>query len=171
MENSSNTAQAQIAALVGSFLSAVTFERDDRPSYQSIRDIVILGALFIKNTSDVPEISGVDEFITPRQLLVDNGTLIEFSETELSATTDVFGRIGQRLSIYRKAGVSDGVAFTADGVIATQVVLTPGGWRISSMAWDDERAGLTLTQIDRTPSRGGLGALLPDLDSNQEPPH
>jgi hypothetical protein len=31
-----------------------------------------------------------------------------------------------------------GAAFAARGRIATQFVRTPGGWRITSMAWDDE---------------------------------
>jgi hypothetical protein len=34
--------------------------------------------------------------------------------------------------------VRDGAAFAARGRIATQFVRTPGGWRITSMAWDDE---------------------------------
>ena len=31
-------------------------------------------------------------------------------------------------------------------MISTQYVRTPVGWRISAMAWDDERPGLTLPQ-------------------------
>jgi hypothetical protein len=35
--------------------------------------------------------------------------------------------------------VQNGAAFGATGAISTQFVLTPDGWRISSMPWDDER--------------------------------
>jgi hypothetical protein len=38
----------------------------------------------------------------------------------------------------------NGQAFAARGVISTQFVSTPTGWRISAMAWDDERPGLAL---------------------------
>ena len=35
--------------------------------------------------------------------------------------------------------MQNGAAFGANGAISTQFVLTPNGWRMSSMAWDDER--------------------------------
>jgi hypothetical protein len=38
----------------------------------------------------------------------------------------------------------NGAAIDARGAISTQFVRTPGGWRIGSMAWDDERPGLEL---------------------------
>lgn len=147
MTESPSTAAAEIAALLRSFMDAVTFTPGGGPTYASIRNLMIPGGLFIKNSGDVPEISTVDEFITPRQRQVDDGVLTEFSEIELNGNTDLFGRIAQRLSTYRKAGVSDGVAFGADGVISTQFVLTRDGWRISSMAWDDERPGLSLDDL------------------------
>jgi len=37
-----------------------------------------------------------------------------------------------------------GVPFGARGMISTQFVMTPAGWKISAMAWDDERPGLTI---------------------------
>jgi hypothetical protein len=46
--------------------------------------------------------------------------------------------VDEELSTYEKRGVRDGTAFAARGRIATQFVRPPGGWRITSMAWDDE---------------------------------
>jgi hypothetical protein len=46
--------------------------------------------------------------------------------------------VAHRFSTYEKRGVRDGTPFAARGRIATQFVRTPGGWRITSMAWDDE---------------------------------
>src|SRR6266404_4013075 len=37
-----------------------------------------------------------------------------------------------------------GVLFEARGMISTQFILTPAGWKMSSMAWDDERPGLSI---------------------------
>jgi hypothetical protein len=48
------------------------------------------------------------------------------------------------LSGYAKSGVSGGAAFEARGVISTQFALTPDGWRMASMIWDDERPGTTV---------------------------
>ena len=88
----------------------------------------------------------MDEFIESRQPLVDSGELTSFAEFETHAITEVFGGVAHRMSTYGKRGVANGVAFAAVGVISTQFVLTPAGWLISSMAWDDERPGLDIPE-------------------------
>jgi hypothetical protein len=35
-------------------------------------------------------------------------------------------------------------AIQGSGVISTQFIRTPRGWKMTSMAWDDERPGLTI---------------------------
>ena len=134
----------QLAALTGRFLRAVSFETGSTPAYGEIRDLFIDGGMLIKNSGETPEIATVEEFIAPRQALVDSGALTCFEEVELADTTEVFGNIAHRLSTYRKFGTQDGVAFAARGVISTQFIRTPAGWKMSSMAWDDERPGLVL---------------------------
>ena len=81
---------------------------------------------------------------SPVQATVDAGDLTQFREVELSETTEVFGNVAHRFSAYAKSGTMKGVAFEGRGMISTQFVLTASGWRISAMAWDDERAGLSL---------------------------
>jgi hypothetical protein len=80
------------------------------------------------------------------QASVDNGELTRFREAELSATTEVFGNVAHRLSGYIKSGTLKGAAFEAKGLISMQFVRTQAGWKVSSMAWDDERDGLKLPQ-------------------------
>jgi hypothetical protein len=52
---------------------------------------------------------------------------------------------------YEKRGTLNGVAIDGRGAISTQFIRTPDGWRMSSMAWDDERPGLELPS--RYPAR------------------
>jgi hypothetical protein len=72
------------------------------------------------------------------------GELIWFEETELHETTECFGNVAHRFSPYRKRGATPHEWIDVRGAISTQFVRTTCGWRISSMAWDDERAGLKL---------------------------
>jgi len=37
-----------------------------------------------------------------------------------------------------------GIAFESRGMISTQFIVTPVGWKMSAMAWDDERPGLSI---------------------------
>lgn len=137
------TTEDELAALTAGFFDAVTFAPGERPDYHAIRDLFIAQGLLIKNIGE-PEITTVDEFIAPRQALVDSGELTEFEEGELAQVTELFGNVAHRMSTYFKRGVQGGVRFEARGVISTQFVFTPSGWRMSSMAWDDERPGLVM---------------------------
>jgi hypothetical protein len=136
----------ELTTLTEEFLAAVTFPAGGRPTYDRIRDLFVSDGKLIRNSGDAPEIETVDEFIAPRQRTVDAGELTEFREAELAAITELFGNVAHRFSTYEKEGVLNGSAFAARGAISTQFIRTPSGWRISSMAWDDERPGLALPE-------------------------
>lgn len=133
----------ELAALTAAFLRAVSFAPGERPDYDAIRELFIERGLLIRNL-DEPVVATVDEFIAPRRALVDAGMLTAFEEVELTHINEVFGNVAHRMSAYAKRGMQEGVPFDARGVISTQFVRTPDGWRMSSMAWDDERPGLAL---------------------------
>lgn len=135
---------AEMASLLADFFSAVSFFPGGRPDYAALPGLFSDGARLIKNSGDVPEISTVDEFVVPRQQQVDSGALTSFEEFEVGHATEVFGNVGHRFSTYGKRGTSAGVEFEARGMISTQFIRTPSGWRISAMAWDDERPGLVV---------------------------
>jgi hypothetical protein len=130
--------------LIEQFFAAVSFPEGGAPQYERIRDLFVPDGLLIKNSGDEPEISGLDAFIAPRQELFASGRLTAFEEVEIAARTEAFGNVAHRLSTYDKRGIQDGVAFEATGIITTQFIATPAGWRMTSMAWDDERPGLTV---------------------------
>ncbi len=118
-----------------SFLSTLTTP-DEEPG--NIHDFFIPEGLVIKNTGMIPEVFNPDAFTDPRKLLLTDGTLTDFSETELSGKTTISGRVAQRLSFYRKTGKVSGTPFTTTGVKTFQFIKTRAGWRISAVAWDDE---------------------------------
>jgi len=135
---------AELDRLVVAFFRAVSFEEGATPPYENIHALFIEAGLLIKNTASTPEISTVHEFIAPRQAMVRSGALTRFKEVELSQTTEIFGNVAHRFSAYAKSGTLNGVPFEARGMISTQFILTPAGWKMSAMAWDDERPGLTI---------------------------
>ncbi|SFN25499.1 hypothetical protein [Variovorax sp. OV329] len=141
---SAESVKAELGRLVSEFFGAVSFEEGGAPAYGRIRSLFIEQGLLIKNVSPVPEISTIQSFIEPREAMVRKGELTRFLEEELSEVTQVFGNVAQRFSAYSKGGTMNGKSFTARGMVCTQFILTPAGWRMSSMAWDDERPGLSL---------------------------
>jgi len=142
-----NDVHIQLDALTDAFFRAVSFRVGEKPEYNRIYDLFIDGGLLIKNSEETPQISTVGQFIAPRQLLVDSGELVSFAEAEIAHQTEIFGRIAHRLSTYTKSTVTTAGATEARGVISTQFVETATGWRMSAMAWDDERPGLTIPNL------------------------
>jgi hypothetical protein len=128
--------------LLRQFFEAVSFEEGDEPAYGRLRDLFVDGGRLITTSGPAPDIAEVDEFITPRQHAFESGELTWFEEVEIDGVTSSFGNVAHRFSRYSKTGRRTGADFAVRGMISTQFVHTPTGWRISSMAWDDERPGL-----------------------------
>jgi hypothetical protein len=138
--------KAELDRLTSEFFRAVSFEEGATPPYDNIHSLFIEAGLLIKNTGSKPEISTVGQFIEPRQASVCSGELTRFNEAELSETTEIFGNVAHRFNSYAKSGTMKGVPFAARGMISTQFIHTPAGWKISAMAWDDERPGLSIPE-------------------------
>jgi hypothetical protein len=131
--------RAELAGLMHEFFSAVSFGRGQVPPYPRIRRLFIDGGMLINGSKAAPEILSVETFIASRQELVDSGALTAFEESEVAATTELFGNVAHRFSTYTKRGLLHGAPLAARGRISTQFVRTPKRWKMSSMAWDDER--------------------------------
>jgi hypothetical protein len=102
--------RAELKALTDEFFRAVSFESGQRPAYARIDDLFIDGGKLIRNSSELPEITSVDEFIASRQRMVDSGALTSFEELETAETAEVFGNIAHRFSTYEKRGTMGGEA-------------------------------------------------------------
>lgn len=134
--------RARLKTLVNGFFAAVSFASGQMPAYTRIHGLFIDDAKLIRNSSACPEVSRVDAFVTALQRQVESGALTSFEEVETNEITEVFGNIAHRFSTYEKRGTMDGEQIEGSGVITTQFIHTPSGWKMSSMAWDDERPGL-----------------------------
>jgi hypothetical protein len=137
---------AELDRLTAEFFRAVSFEAGEAPPYDNLYALFIESGLLIKDTAATPEISNIRQFIEPRHAMVRAGELTRFCEVELYGTTEVFGNVAHRFSTYAKSGTMKGVPFEARGMISTQFIMTPSGWKMSAMAWDDERPGLSIPE-------------------------
>ena len=136
--------RAELASLMSRFCEAVSFRPGEMPHYERLYEIFVLGGKLIRNNGDEPEITTVGGFVDPRQRMILSGELTYFEQFESGHLTEVYGNVAHRFSMYQKRGRMDGVDFVTRGIISTQFVYTPVGWRMSSMAWDDERPGLSI---------------------------
>ena len=149
VDGDESASKAEIDTLTAAFFRAVSFDDGETPPDANLYDIFLESGQIIKNSSSSPEIYTVRQFIEPRQRIVESGELKSFRESETAEITEIFGNVAHRLSVYEKHGLSASATIEGRGVISIQFVATPTGWKISAMAWDDERPGLTLPEIYR----------------------
>lgn len=133
-----------LGKLTKKFFGAFSTAKDRPVKLDVIYDLFIPQGILIKNVGEQTEIYNLDQFIKPREKLLNSGALVEFSEREIDERTEVFGNIAQRWSIYEKSGVLDGKSFHTKGMKTIQFVKMNEKWHISAVAWDDERDGLSI---------------------------
>ncbi|MGZ4122853.1 MAG: DUF4440 domain-containing protein [Tumebacillaceae bacterium] len=138
------TTLAILDEIVADFYKAFTNKEGMKPNVGIIHQLFIPEGMIIKNTDDVPVIYNLQQFIEPREKLLTEGLLVDFEEAETSSITEIFGSIAHRFSLYRKSGILSGERFETAGMKTMQFINTPNGWKFSSVAWDDEKSGLTI---------------------------
>lgn len=138
--------QREIDELMRRFFSAFRNQGGTKPDLASLHGLFVENGIIIKNSGPVPEIFNVAQFILPRERILNDGTLTEFAEEEFAERTTRYGNIAQRISLYRKSGILNGEPFQGRGVKTTQLIRTADGWKITALAWDDQRDGFQVPE-------------------------
>jgi hypothetical protein len=141
--------RAAVADLVRTFFSAFASGADGAARLDRLRELFLPQAVITRTCGEEPAVYDVEAFIAPRRELLSDGRLTDFHEWEVSGRTDVYGDIAQHFCGYAKSGVRDGTPFTGRGMKSMQFIRTPAGWRISAVAWDDERADQAVSALRR----------------------
>lgn len=131
----------EVGRLVQAFFDAVSFAPGRAPRYATLHDLFVEQGLLINNAGAAPEVMPVANFIRSRQASYDSGSVVRFEVTELADTTELFGSVAHRASAFVRRGVRDGQPFELRGMIFVQCLHTPQGWKLVSVAWDDQRPG------------------------------
>ncbi|WP_109437544.1 GNAT family N-acetyltransferase [Aquimarina sp. AU119] len=130
--------EKEINKLTTTFFEVFTNTNRRTPRVKDIEKIFIPEGILISNTHGKPEIFKLNEFITPREKMLNDGTLIDFEEYEISSTTEIYGNVAQRFSFYQKSGVLNGVDFVGRGMKTIQFIKMNDEWKMSSVAWSDD---------------------------------
>lgn len=133
-----------IDLVAASFFQAFDNRGERAPALESLYEICIASCVVVKASGADAGIYSLREFIEPRSKLLGDGRLVDFHERERWERTDIFGDVAQRFCSYWKSGLLGGRRFEAWGMKTMQLVRTDGHWRISAVAWSDERDGLVV---------------------------
>ncbi|MBD0741251.1 nuclear transport factor 2 family protein [Streptomyces sp. CBMA152] len=129
----------QIDAITAQFYGAFDNRDGKVADVARIRRLMLPTGVIV-NTGPKFTAYTVEEFIAPREQLLSDGRLVEFSEWETSERTDIAGDIASRFGTYRKSGTLDGEPYDGGGSKTLQFVRTPEGWRIAAFSWYDDQS-------------------------------
>ena len=132
------TDAAQIEALIGEFFRAFDNRAGAKPSAAALLALFAERAVICQHKAGGCELHSPDEFARPRVQLLTGGSLREFHEWELEATTTIRGPLATRVSRYAKSGRMDGADYAGSGTKLFQLTRVDGHWRILCLAWFDD---------------------------------
>lgn len=130
-------ASAAIDELIHDFF-AIFDNRQHTPDLQRLQGFFIPGAIITKFEQGKYQCMSLDEFIRPRQVLFESGELVGFHEWEERWENVIQPGIATRFTWYRKEGVYQSKPFQGQGRKSIQLLLSPDGWRIVSILWEDD---------------------------------
>lgn len=131
-----------IQQLIRNFFKIFISEDLGPVNLEQIKSLFIPEAHIIRTCGINPVVYSLDDFISPRQRLLTDGTVSKFLENEVTIRTEIFGDIAHSFVLYHKSGFLSGKQFNDYGMKTFQLVRMNQGWKICSLAWDDEREGV-----------------------------
>ncbi|MFE6866217.1 nuclear transport factor 2 family protein [Kitasatospora sp. NPDC057692] len=128
--------KTEIDQLTAEFFGAFDNRGGRGADVAAIRRLMLPQGVIV-STAPTFTVYSVEEFIEPRERLLNDGRLVGFSEWETSERTEIAGDIASRIGEYRKSGTLDGQPYEGGGTKTFQFVRTPEGWRIAAFSWYD----------------------------------
>lgn len=114
---------------------------------KKLSSICIPQAIFISNIKGHYLVSDLLRFISTRQKMLTDGTLVNFQEQEIRSNTIIVKHTAHRLSKYEKNWISNGTSIAQKGTKMIQFIKDRNTWRISSVVWEDIEATDVTTRL------------------------
>jgi len=108
------------------------------PNFSRFQSCFEKGSSIGNRSDEEVRIWSLHDFWEPRYELLTGGRLREFHEWETAFETHVFNGIAMRHSSYQKNGKLDGLPYAGAGTKCFHLALTPEGWRITNVLWEDQ---------------------------------
>ena len=131
--------QAQIDQIIAKFFGAFDNRNGRTPSLDELTRLFAPGAIVVHDTGAKCENYTVAQFAQPRLQLLASGELVDFHEWETDFSTEITRSVALRNSSYRKQGMLNRRPYVGGGKKFFQLGRFDSGWRISALAWSDDR--------------------------------
>lgn len=133
-----------IALLTESFYQTLSFDKVDMNKYDSLNKFFTAQGLLISNVGKEPQFFTVKQYIESAKENFEKQQISTWNESEVCATTELFGKVAHRFSTYKIKLVSNGQESYRTGINAIQLIKQDNRWLITTVAWDKESKTLKI---------------------------
>lgn len=130
----------QLNQLTDALFKAISFKEGNQPNIGEIKGMFIDKGLLINCNEEIPQVLLVDEFIEYFHSLFKQEHITSLHEIEVHHKTKIYDHIAHRYSFY-EARTKLGATPFAVGINTLQFVKIGQAWKITSMAWNDDKRG------------------------------
>jgi len=124
--------------VINKFFRLFNNKSNSELNLEAIFNLCIPQTIIIKKNGHDQVIYSLESFITPRKIILTDGTLTDFEEFEIKNDTNIMKHIAQRFCRYQKNGVMNGKPFSEFGTKMFHLLKTIEGWKINSVIWEDD---------------------------------
>lgn len=128
----------EIDYLTKNFYQGVSFDRSTPPDFTALKILFYGTGMLINNTFSKPITFSAESFVKAMESQAADGAVEQFMQREIHSSTELFGKVAHRISVYEYNYSDHVMAKLPRGINFIQFVQIEGHWRILSMAWADE---------------------------------
>ncbi len=143
----------EVRTTLDTFFSAFVSGPRAHECGEVLQQVMLPTAVVVRTCGGEPTSYTVKEFIAPRIELLTSGAVEDFREWATDVRVDLFGDIAQAWCGYAKSWSQGAERHHGRGRKSITLVRTGRGWRISAVAWDDERPGQAAPAGDQPPGQ------------------
>jgi hypothetical protein len=131
----------EIDHLTEKFYDCISFNAEHYPKFDQLQELFYGAGKLINTNFDTPLDFTVQSYAQAIMHQIDEGNSSFYFQQEISDSTEIFGNIAQRISVYEYSFAVDTPQPWKRGVNYIQYMFLGGKWLITSMIWADEKAG------------------------------
>jgi hypothetical protein len=128
----------EIDYLTTDFYKATSFQNEETPDFTPLKILFYGEGILVNNSFGKPITFNAESFIQAMESQVAGENVSQFVQREIHSSTEIFGKVARRISIYEYNFADHKLDRLPRGVNFIQFVQVEGNWRILSMAWSDE---------------------------------
>ena len=136
----------EVDHLTEKFYECICFNTEHYPKFDQLQELFFGAGKLINTNFDIPLDFTVQSYAQAMMHQIEEGNSAFYFQQEISDTTEIFGKMAQRISVYEYSFAVDTPQPWKRGVNFIQYIFTDSKWLINSMIWADEKEGSTIPE-------------------------